>query len=141
MKTLKTLTATLLIILSFSAFADDTSKNEKLDMNYALKTYVDAVAHGKIKGLEEVLDQNVKFTTTRGSQIINISKAQMLSSLKNTQNVEQNCTTDFSLIESNSTLTVVKVTMKYEGFSKVTYLSMANTTKGWKITNVSSSYN
>lgn len=140
MKTLKTLTATLLIILSFSAFADDTSNNEKLNMNYALKTYVDAVAHGKIKGLEDVLDQNVKFTTTRGSQIINISKAQMLSSLKNTQNVEQNCTTDFSLIESNPTLTIVKVIMKYEGFSKVTYLSMVNTTKGWKITNVSSFY-
>ncbi len=127
--------------LSCSAFAGDNSTNEKLEMNDVLKAYVDKVAHGKIKGLAEVIDQDVKFTTTTETEIIHYSKTQIRSSLKQNENVEQNCVTEYSLTESNPTLTVVKVVMKYENFSKVTYLSMANTKKGWKITNVSSSFN
>ena len=140
MKTLKSITAAFLIVLSTSAFAKDDTKLEKLNINYALKTYVNAVTHGKIEGLADVMDKEVKFTTTRGQQIINHDKNEMLESLKNTQNVEQNCLTSFSIVESTPTQSVVKVTMKYDDFSKISYLTMANTGKGWKIVSVSSSF-
>lgn len=137
MKTLKTLTAALLITLSFSAFAADGSKAEKLEMDYALKTYIDALTKGKISPLAEVLDKDVKFTTTRGAKIFNHTKIDMLNSLMGSDNVVQNCATEFSIVESTPTISVVKVIMKYNGFSKISYLNLANTTKGWKITNVS----
>lgn len=140
MKTLKTIAAALLMVLSVSAFANDENKIEKLKINYALKTYVDAVAHGKIEGLADVLDKDIKFTITRGEQIINYNKVQMLNSLWHLQNVEQNCSTEFSIMESTPTQSVVKVTMKYEGFSKISYLSMANTNQGWKIVSVATSF-
>lgn len=140
MKTLKTITAALLIVLSTSAFAKDDTKSEKLNINYALKAYIDAVAHGKINGLNEVMDKDVKFTSTRGQQIINHDRNQILNSLKHLQNVEQNCSTEFSIIESTPTQSVVKVTMKYDGFSKINYLSMSNTGKGWKIVSVATSF-
>ena len=141
MKTLKNLTAGLLAaaVLTSSVFATEPA-NQKHEMNYALTSYVDAMAHGKISGLSEVLDKDVKFTSTRGEQIVSFSKNEVLNSLKNAENVEQNCSTAYHVIESNPTLTVVKLVMKYDTFSKVTYLSMANTTKGWKITNVSSTF-
>jgi len=140
MKTLKTIAAALLVVLSTSAFASDDTKSEKLNINYALKVYIDAVAHGKIDGLNEVMDKDVKFTSTRGQQIIKHDKTQMLNSLKNLKNVEQNCITEFSIVESTPTQSVVKVTMKYEGFSKISYLNMSNTGKGWKIIGVATSY-
>lgn len=140
MKTLKSITAALLIVLSTSAFANDDTKLEKLNINYALKTYVNAVTHGKIEGLAEVMDKDVKFSTTRGQQIINHDKNQVLESMKSIQNVEQNCITEFSIVESTLTQSIVKVTMKYKEFSKISYLSMSNTGKGWKIVNVATSY-
>ena len=140
MKTLKTLTAALLITLSFSAFAADGSKAEKLEMNYALKTYIEAVTQGKIGSLIDVLDQEIRFTTTRGKKIINHNKSQMLNGLKFSENVKQNCVTEFRIVESTPNLSVVKVTLKYANFSKIEYLSLANTTKGWKITSVSTSF-
>lgn len=140
MKTLKTITAALLMVLSVSAFANDDSKIEKLKINYALKAYVDAVTHGKVEGLADVLDKDIKFTTTRGEQIINHNKVQMLNSLQHLQNVEQNCSTEFVIMESTPTQSVVKVTMKYDGFSKISYLSMANTNQGWKIVSVATSF-
>jgi len=140
MKTLKTIAAALLVVLSTIAFASDDTKSEKLNINYALKAYIDAVAHGKIDGLNEVMDKDVKFTSTRGLEIIHHDKNQMLNLLKNHQNIEQNCVTEFSIVESTPTQSVVKVTMKYDGFSKINYLSMSNTGKGWKIVSVATSY-
>jgi hypothetical protein len=140
MKTLKTLTASLLITLSFSAFAADGSKAEKLEMNYALRTYIEAVTQGKIGSLIDVLDQEIRFTTTRGEKIINHNKSQVLNGLKFSENVKQNCVTEFRIVESTPNLSVVKVTLKYANFSKIEYLSLANTTKGWKITSVSTSF-
>ena len=140
MKTLKTITAALLIAFSFSAFAADGSAKEKLEMNYALKTYIDAVTLGKVAALPEVLDKEVKFTSTRGENIVHHNKAEMLSALKVSENVQQNCTTEYNVVEATPTFSVVKVTMKYEGFSKVSFINLANTTKGWKITSVSTSF-
>lgn len=140
MKTLKSITAALLIVLSTSAFAKDDTKAEKLNISYTLKTYIDAIAHGKVEGLTEVMDKDVKFTTTRGQQIINHNKNQMLESMKSLQNIEQNCSTEFSIVESTPTQSVVKVTLKYEHFSKISYLNIANTVNGWKIVSVSTSF-
>jgi hypothetical protein len=141
MKTLKFLTAAFLMVVSFSAFAADGSKSEKLELSYTLKTYIAAVTQGKIAALPEVLDSNIKFTTTRGATIVNQGRTEMLNTLKFSENIVQNCTTEYTVVESNPTMSVVKLTMKYDTFSKVEFISLANTTKGWKITSVSTSFN
>ncbi len=140
MKTLRNIAAALLIAFALPSFASDGTAKEKLEMNYALKTYIEAVTDGKIAGLPEVLDKNVKFTSTRGENIISHGRSEMLNALKSTENVKQNCLTQFSVVESTPSASIVKVTMKYDGFSKVSYLNLANTTKGWKITSVSTSF-
>lgn len=144
MKTLKTLTAALLIIFSSSAFAndnDDTKKSEKLLMDYTIKRYINAISHGEIKGIAEIFDNDVKMTTTRNNEIQSYGKSDILGALKFTENAEQNCSTDYKFLEMNPTQAVVKVNMKYEGFSKVNVISLANTAKGWRITNISTSIN
>ncbi len=140
MKTLKTITAALLIAFSFSSFAADGSAKEKLEMNYALKTYIAAVTEGKLAPLPEILDKEVKFSSTRGEKIMSYGKAEMLKALKISENVKQNCSTSYSIVEGTPTFSVVKVTMKYDNFSRVSYLNLANTGNGWKITSVSTSF-
>jgi hypothetical protein len=140
MKTLKTLTAALLIALTSSAFAADDIKKEKLQLNYTVQTFIDAVSHGKINDLSEVLDSDVKLTFTRANKIYNYNKAEILRSFKPLKNIEQNCNTDFSIIEVNPNQAIAKITMNYNGFSKVSLINMANSKTGWKITNISNSY-
>lgn len=141
MKTFKNLTALILVIFSTTAFAaPDKAANEKLEMNYALKVYIDAMAHGKVKPLVEVLDTDTKFTIAQGEKIISFSKADMLKSLKSIENIEQNCDVDYATIQQNGTQAIVKVTQKYPSFSKDSYLSLSKTSKGWKITHVTSDY-
>ena len=137
MKTLKTLLAATLMVFSLGSFANEEPKNQKLSMDHALRTYIDAIASGKMKGFAEILDNDVKFTVTRGEKIVNYSRSEMLNSLKTSENINQNCAVDHSFVEQGATQAIVKVVMKYEAFSRVNYVTMSQTSKGWKITNVS----
>jgi len=140
MKTLKTLAASLLTIVSLSAFAADGEKSEKLKIDYTLNTFVDAMANGKMADLGDILDEQMKFTVVRSEKMINYSKSQLLNSLKQSENVVQNCETDYDVEKINSSQALVKVIMKYERFTKINYINLDNTKTGWKITSISSSY-
>lgn len=127
-------------IISLSAFAEDETNSEKLKMNYTVKTYIDAVTHGKVKDLAEVLESDAKFTVTQGERIIKFSRYETLNWLKGSEGIHQNCSTDYKIIEMDASQAVVKISMKYDSFLKVNLLSLANTKKGWRITNVSTSF-
>ncbi|PWG82460.1 hypothetical protein DDR33_00915 [Pararcticibacter amylolyticus] len=110
-------------------------------MNYAVQTYIDAMTQGKIKDLPEVLENDVKFTVTQGQNIVNFSKNQMLAALKGSENMQQNCKTNFTVVEQNDAQSIVKVSMIYDMFTRINYVTISNTDKGWKITNVSTVFN
>ena len=109
-------------------------------MNYTIQTYIDATSYGKVKDIANILDYDVKYTITRGMEIKNFGKTDILTQLSHTKDVEQNCVTDYTVLEQTANQSIVRVSMKYEGFTKVDLVSMSNTSKGWKITNISSSY-
>lgn len=140
MKTLKTLTASLLVLISVCAFAADDATAKKLKIDYTLDTYVEAMANGKLDGLKDILTEDMKYEVTRGDKVINYTKAQLLSSLKESENVIQNCSTDYSLERINSSQAIMKVSMKYESFTKINYINLDKTEAGWQITKISNSY-
>lgn len=138
MKTLKTIILGLAAVVTFGAASAKTTNTtaEKRTVNYAVKAYVNAVAHGQNEALSEVLDNNFKLTMLRGDKMVSSSKAEVLSFMKTTENIEQNCKTIVTVNESNADITVVKVNMVYNGFVRSNYVTLTNTADGWKITNV-----
>ena len=137
MKTLKTTLIALIITLTFTAVKANTPK-EKLTMRYAISAYVDAFSQGKCSGFADLIDDSAKFSHMRGNKVICFSKSQIVESLKNQQNVVQNCATTTNIVENTGNLVVYKVQMKYDHFTRVNYVTMTDTGNGWKITNVSS---
>jgi hypothetical protein len=136
MKNLKSIVLglSLLVICGF-AKADGTYEGT-LTKTHDINTYIDAMTRGKLQGLSDVLDQSAKFTILRGKDLTSFTKKQMLEFLQVNKNVEQTCTTNTSIVESNDDMTVVKVDMAFEGFVRSNYVTLANTGNGWKITNV-----
>ncbi|NHA08073.1 hypothetical protein G7092_30005 [Mucilaginibacter sp. HC2] len=137
MKTLKSVVLALALLIACSAakaipFAD----GDNLTKTFAINTYVDAMTRGKLKGLDDVVDQNAKFSLLSGKKIVTFTRDEIFQSLKLNKNVEQDCTTSTTIVQSNSDITVVKVDMQYEKFVRSNYVTIANTGKGWKITNV-----
>jgi hypothetical protein len=137
MKTLKSIIAALaLIIVCGVAKANVTTEGDNLTRNFAINTYVDAMTRGKVQGFGDVVDQSAKFNLLRGKNVLSFTKGEMIESIKANKNTEQNCTTSTTIMESNSDLAVVKVDMQFDGFVRTNYVTVANTGKGWKITNV-----
>ena len=142
MKKFNTIILAFCILCSFNTFAKtDGSKDQKLSMSYAVQTYIDAMTQGKIKDLNAILDNEVKFTVTQGQKIVNFNKNQMMNVLKGSEDMQQNCKTNFTVVEQNDVQSIVKVTMTYDMFTKVNYVTISNTNNGWKITNVSTMFN
>jgi len=137
MKTLKSIIAAVaLVIVCGAAKANVIAEGDNLTRNFAINTYVDAMTRGKIQGLGDVVDQSAKFNMLRGKNVLSFTKGEMIESIKSNKNIEQNCTTSTTIMESNSDMAVVKVDMQFDGFVRTNYVTVANTGKGWKITNV-----
>ena len=136
MKTLKTIMLGLAMLAFCGAVKANTNDDGKLTKNYAINTYVDAMTRGKLNGFNEVLDKSAAFNMVRGKKVLSFDKKQMLEYLQANKNTEQQCTTSTSVVESNTSIAIVKVDMKYENFTRSNYITIAHTGNGWKITNV-----
>lgn len=125
-----------LLVVCGAANANPVTENDNLTATHAINTYVDAVTRGKLSGLNEVLDQSVKFNMLRGKKLLSFNKKEMMDFFKGDKNIEQACVTSTSIVESNADLKLIKVDMKFDGFTRSNYVTVANTGDGWKITNV-----
>lgn len=137
MKTFRTLMiAVALFTVCTAAEATIHTDEANMSKNFAINTYIDAMTRGRSTGMNEVLDPTVKFTMLRGKKVLSFSKKQMLDYLKADKDVEQNCTTDTEILQNDADQSVVKVDMKFDGFVRSNYVTLANTGNGWKIINV-----
>lgn len=137
MKKLKlTIASVAVIFLTFAGKEDHT--RGALTMRYALNTFVDAFSLGRIDGFAGMLDDNVKLISSRDNNTVTYDKGDILQVLKNFKGVVQNCKTSSSLIETLPGHAIVKVTMAYDSFTKINYVTLAGSSKGWKIVHISS---
>lgn len=142
MKIIKLLTPAIIVLMACGVARAGNHKDEgMLTKAHAISTYVDAMAHGKLDGLTDVIDPTAKFTLMQGKHIGSYDKKQMIEFLSKIKNVEEDCTTNTSVFESNTNVTVVKVDMQFSTFTRSNYVTIANTGNGWKIINVYSVFN
>ena len=136
MKTLKSIMLGMSLLLVVSAVSATELPTIALTKNYAINTYINAMTRGKLSGMDDVLDQNAKFSILRGKKVESYSKQQIMDNLSFNKNVEMDCTTSTSVVESNADYTLVKVDMNYHNSIHSNYITMVNNGEGWKITNV-----
>jgi len=136
MKTLKSLFLGLALLVITNVVKADEPTAAIITRNQAISTYINAMTLGNNAGLNEVIDQSAKFSILRGKSVISFDKADLMKFASQNQNVKQACTTTTTEMESNADMSVVRVDMKFENFTRTNYVTMANTEDGWKITNV-----
>jgi hypothetical protein len=138
MKTLKSIILGLALLVVCGTVQANTPPNESdnLTKTYAVNTYVNAMTRGKFDGLNDVLDQSAKFSMLRNKKVLSFTKKEMLDFMKSDKNVQQSCITSTSIVENDTNVAVIRVDMKFDDFVRSNYVTVANTGKGWKITNV-----
>ncbi len=139
MKTLKFTSLILsLILLIGSAKADKPKTRAALTMKFSIDAFVDADAHGICNGLTAIIADKATFGIMSGDKIFAATKKQIINQMESLRGVQQNCTTNYVVLETHEHYTLVKVEMKYPIFTRVNYITMNECSDGWKIVNVTS---
>lgn len=141
MKTFKITTIALSLFLLFGNAKADKPKNKShavFTMQFSINAFIDADARGVCNGLTDIIADNAKFSMMRGDQMFCFNKKEIVKSMENLHGVQQNCTTNYNVVETFDRYVLVKVEMKYPTFSRFNYITLNQCSDGWKITNVSS---
>lgn len=130
------------ILLGFTLLVVGTVANAAtgpafaLTKNDVLNIYVNAVVHGKIHGVENILAKDVKYTMLRGDKEFNLDKKQLVESLKASENVDQNCTYTTSIMDESNKKMVVKLIMRYEGYIRTNLITISLNHDDFQITKI-----
>lgn len=142
MKTFKTtiLTLSLLLVATLFVKADLPNKNAKKTVDYVINHYIQGITHGKISVFADLLDNDFKQLTTFNKKTVTVNKKQFIESLKFLKDIEQNCTSSFTIVEDNDGMIIYKIELQYPDFVKTNYLTLANVGDDWRITNITVAY-
>ena len=142
MKILKPIMLFIIVLMvSGVANAKNTTDEGIFTKAHAIDTYVDAIARGKLDGLNDVVDPTAKFSLLQRKQLVSYTKKEMMDFFNRIKNIEEDCTVNTAVVETNPDITVVKVDMQFKTFMRSNYVTIANTGNGWKIINVYSVFN
>lgn len=136
MKTLKSIVLGLALLVVGTIANAANKPAAVLTKNDVLNIYVNAVVHGKIDGLENVLAEDVKFTMYRGSAEVNLNKKNILASFKASENIEQGCTVTTTVLDETKNSMVVKVLMNYDGYTRTNLVTISLNSADFKITKI-----
>jgi hypothetical protein len=139
MKNLKTIIPLVVMVIFFGAAkANDIKRNDddRRSVNYVVNVYVDALSHGRINDLDKILDDSLKYTLVRENDPMILGKEDMLIFFKHVKGIEQNCLVTAVTKDKTPDVTIMKVYQKYPSFTWINYVTMVNSNRGWKITNI-----
>jgi hypothetical protein len=136
MKTLKSIVLGLALLVVGTIANAANKPAAVLTKNDVLNIYVNAVVHGKLDGLDAVLDDNVKFVMQRGDNETILNKKNILESLKSSENMEQGCTYTTTIVKDTKDGMIVKLEMKYEGYVRTNLITISSRRADFKITKV-----
>lgn len=128
----------LLLVCSISQAASTghsgSTKDEVLD------TYLNAIVHGKLSGVNDVIDDDAQFNMKRGDRVNNLTKAQIMDALKSNENIDQDCQCAKTVLQDDDAKKVLKVDMKYSDYTRTDVVTAEHVGSGWKITKVETSF-
>ena len=142
MKTFKSIVMGLaLLIVCGVANASTKANHGNLTKEEVIDTYLDAVVHGKLTGIENAIDDDAQFNMMRGENVNTLNKKQLLASLQGSENIEQDCKCTSKIVQDDDNTVIRKVEMKYADFTRTDVITAQRSGNNWKITKVETSYN
>lgn len=136
MKTLKSIVLGLALLVVGTVANAANKPAIELTKNEVLNIYINALVHGKVDGLENILADDVKFTMYRGTSEVNLNKKNILAALKASENIEQGCTTTTAVLDETKKSMVVRVSMDYGGYKRINLLTISLNRADFKITKI-----
>jgi hypothetical protein len=141
MKTLKAMVMGLALLLVCGASqAASLINHSNPTKDEVMDTYLNAVVHGKLAGIDNAIDDDATFDMKRGNTVNTSYKPQVLNALKSSENIEQNCQCTKTVLQDSDNISMLRVDMKYADFTRTDVITAQRAGGGWKITKVETSF-
>ena len=140
MKTLKAMMGLALITVCGFAYAAPKAHHDNATKEEVVDTYLDAVVHGDLSGIDKAIDDNAHFYIQRGVRILTTDKQEVMDYLKTNANIDRNCVYDNTVLDQGNNYVVEKVEMKFKELTRTDVITAQRSDDGWKITKVETSY-
>ena len=128
----------LLLVGSISQAAPKSHGNSTKDE--VLDTYLNAVMHGKLAGVNDAIDDDAQFNMKRGDRVNTLTKAQIIDALKSSENVDRDCQCAKTVLQDDDAKKVLKVDLKFSDYTRTDVITTERIGSGWKITKVETSF-
>lgn len=103
-----------------------------------VNAFIEATVHTDAKLLNLVLHDHANICVCLGPKLGKHSKEQLVSFYKNLGRTDLNCESDYEIISSSNTLTLVRVDFKFPLFVQRNFITIEQDATGlWEITQVS----
>lgn len=130
-----------IILLSATAFAHaETRMLNKIATASTIDRYIDAITKGNTAHLTTLFSNDLNYQVNNKGKVIVHERERLIHYLEGQKDLKQNCSSSYTLIDQNDQSAIAKIEMKYEGFTKVDYVSLINDGKHWKINSVVTTY-
>lgn len=101
-------------------------------------TYVEAITRGNTDFHKQLFTADFEYLNSASNQVSN--RTAYLGFLKANKGIQYNCKTDYEILDQAGKTSVAKVSMQFENFTRVDYVTMLQSTDGWKISKVVTTY-
>ncbi|MEN5231606.1 nuclear transport factor 2 family protein [Sphingobacterium faecium] len=148
MKTLaKTCAAAALIAISTFTMAaakptGDNSKKVTVNLStadLAIDHYISVMTEGQSAGVEQLFTSDFSQKVHASNDKTN-NRSAVISFLKKQKGEQLNCKTSTTIVEQSSDYMLAKVTMQFEGFTKIDLVTLVNDGGNWKVSQSINSY-
>lgn len=130
-----------IMFISATAFASaETRTLNKVATASTIDRYIDANTKGNTAYLTTLFSPDLNYQVNNRGKVVVHEREHLIHLLQGQKNIKQNCSTSYTLIDQNDHNAIAKIEMKYEGFTKVDYVSLINDGKYWKINSVITTY-
>ncbi|WP_293929139.1 nuclear transport factor 2 family protein [Sphingobacterium sp. UBA6320] len=143
----KTFAAAALIAVSTFTMAaakpsGDNSKKATVNLStadLAIDHYVAVMTEGQSVGVEQLFtsDFNQKVQV---SEVKTNSRSAVVSFLKKQKGEQLNCKTSTTIVQESADYMLAKVTMQFDGFTKIDLVTLVNDGGNWKVSQSINSY-
>ena len=140
MKTLKAMMIglALLLVCGLANAAKPAYHNPTKDE--VIDTYLNAVVHGNLDGIDNAIADEALFNTVRGERTTTLNKGQLIDYLKASAGAQQDCKFTATVVQDTDDTFVKKVEMNYGDFTRTDVITVQPAGNGWKITKVQTSF-
>jgi hypothetical protein len=139
-KLIAIITASLFAFASgFNASAREAVNPLKdVNTNKIVLTYAEAITSGNTDFNKHLFTADFEYLNSASNA--SYDRTAYLGFLKANKGVKYNCSTDYEILDQAGKTSVAKVSMKFENFTRVDYITMVQSADGWKVSKVVTTY-